>query len=178
MMNGQQAVEFIWGAEVYGSVLNLDTMKVLLEKLGNPQKQLKFVHVAGTNGKGSTCAYLSSILQKAGYKTGLYISPDIQDFGERMQCNGEYITDDELGEITELIKDKSLEMVAEGLRHPTVFELTTAIAFVYFLRKSAISSCWKSVSAAERTQRTSSTRPKSRQSSTSVSTIPSSLVTR
>lgn len=108
----------------------LDRTRTLCEKLGNPEKKLRFVHVAGTNGKGSFCAMLSSILSAAGYRTGLYTSPFIRRFNERMQINGTPISDDELAEITESVKP-----IADSMEErPTEFELVTAIAFEYFAR--------------------------------------------
>ena len=103
----------------------------MLEKMGNPEKKLKFVHIAGTNGKGSTAAMTASILRKAGYRTGLYTSPYIYRFHERMQVDGLEITDEELSEITEYVKP-----LAESLKEaPTEFELVCCIAFEYFVRK-------------------------------------------
>ena len=103
----------------------------MLEKMGNPEKKLKFVHIAGTNGKGSTAAMTASILRKAGYRTGLYTSPYIYRFHERMQVDGLEITDEELSEITEYVKP-----LAESLTEvPTEFELVCCIAFEYFVRK-------------------------------------------
>ena len=97
-MTYDEALDYIHGIYWRGSKLGLSRTREILELLGNPQKQLKFVHVAGTNGKGSTCAMLASIFLKAGYKTGLYISPYITRFNERMQFNGEPISDEELAE--------------------------------------------------------------------------------
>lgn len=106
----------------------LERIQILCEKLGNPQNNLKFIHVAGTNGKGSFCSMLSSILKDAGYKVGLYTSPYIKCFNERMQINGEMIRDCELTKITEKIKP-----IADSMQDkPTEFELVTAIAFEYF----------------------------------------------
>ena len=103
----------------------------MLEKMVNPEKKLKFVHIAGTNGKGSTAAMTASILRKAGYRTGLYTSPYIYRFHERMQVDGLEITDEELSEITEYVKP-----LAESLTEaPTEFELVCCIAFEYFVRK-------------------------------------------
>lgn len=110
----------------------LERISLLCEKLGNPQKDLKFVHVAGTNGKGSFCSMLDSVLRHAGYRTGLFTSPYIKVFGERMQYCGENITDDELAEITEYIKPYADSMEDK----PTEFELITAIGFEYFKRKN------------------------------------------
>lgn len=106
----------------------LSRTKELLEKMGNPQKKVKFVHVAGSNGKGSTCAMLESILRTAGYKTGFYLSPYIEDFKETFQIYGKMIGDDEFCRITEKVKD-----IAENMAdHPSQFEIKTAIAFQYF----------------------------------------------
>ncbi len=110
----------------------LERISVLCEKLGNPQKDLKFVHVAGTNGKGSFCSMLDSVLRHAGYRTGLFTSPYIKVFNERMQYCGENITDDELAEITEYVKPHADSMEDK----PTEFELITAIGFEYFKRKN------------------------------------------
>lgn len=112
------------------SRLGLDRIRELLDRLGRPQDNLKFVHVAGTNGKGSTCAYLSSILQEAGYRTGLFTSPFIETFEERIRVNGCNISLDELAEITIVVRDQSEDMID----HPTEFELMTAVALVYFAR--------------------------------------------
>ena len=92
-MNAQQAIEYIHSVCWKGSVPGLSRTYELLEKMGNPQKKLKFVHIAGTNGKGSTAAMTASILRKAGYCTGLYTSPYIYTFHERMQVDGQMITD-------------------------------------------------------------------------------------
>ena len=98
--------------------------------MGNPEKKLKFVHIAGTNGKGSTAAMTASILRKAGYCTGLYTSPFLFRFNERMNINGADIADEELAEITEFVKPHAEAMTD----HPTEFELVTAIAMEYFAR--------------------------------------------
>lgn len=106
----------------------LDRIGELCEKLGHPEKKLKFVHVAGTNGKGSFCSMLESVLRAAGYKTGLYTSPYIKEFNERMRVMGENIPDDVLAELTEKIRP-----IADSMKDkPTEFELITAIAFRYF----------------------------------------------
>ena len=102
-------------------------------KLGNPEKTLNFVHVAGTNGKGSFCAMLDSVLRKAGYKTGLFTSPFIEFFEERIRFNGEMISKDELAEAVSEVKDACLSMSDP----PTEFEVLTAIGFVYFKKKNA-----------------------------------------
>ena len=95
-MNYEETLEFIHNYTWKGCTPGLDRIKELLSFMGNPQDELKYVHVAGTNGKGSTCSMLASILEKAGYKTGLFTSPHIYEFNERIKINGENITNDEL----------------------------------------------------------------------------------
>ena len=129
-MNVNEAIEYIHSVFWKGSIPGLGRTTQLLEKMGNPHRELKFVHVAGTNGKGSTCAMLASIFQAAGYTTGLYTSPYIVKFHERMQVNGEMISDDELCSITEYVRPLAGSMQDA----PTEFELVTAIAFEYFRR--------------------------------------------
>ncbi len=116
----------------YGSVLGLESIKGLLRELGNPQNKLTFIHIAGTNGKGSILACLSCILKEAGYKTGRYISPTVMDYRERFQIDGEYIGKEEFAGITCKVKAASDRMIRAGKTPPTVFEIETAIAFCYF----------------------------------------------
>lgn len=116
----------------YGSVLGLDSIKNLLEELGNPQNDLRFIHIAGTNGKGSILAYVSTVLKEAGYRTGRYISPTVMDYMERFQINGEYMQQEELGELTEQVKDAAERIEQRGEAVPTVFEQETAISFLFF----------------------------------------------
>ena len=131
-MNYQETLEYISSINWKGSVLGLERIKCLMEKLGNPQKDLKFVHISGTNGKGSTAAFLSAILIEAGYKVGLFTSPYIVDFNERMQINNTNISDEELAEITTYIRPFADAMEDK----PTEFELNTAISLVYFQRNA------------------------------------------
>lgn len=112
------------------SRLGLDRVRDLLDRLGRPQDKLRFVHVAGTNGKGSTCAYLASILQAAGLRTGLFTSPYLITFEERIRVDGANITLDELTETTLLVKEQAEAMPD----HPTEFELMTAVALTHFAR--------------------------------------------
>lgn len=129
-MTYNEALQYIHSICWKGSKLGLDRTRELLGKLGNPEKQLKFIHIAGTNGKGSCAAMLSSILEEAGYHTGLYTSPFINRFNERMQIDHQCIPDDELAELTEYIRP-----FADGMEDsPTEFELITALAMVYFAR--------------------------------------------
>lgn len=129
-MTPEEALSYIHSVCWKGSIPGLSRTQELLQKMGNPQDQLQFVHIAGTNGKGSTAAMTASILRKAGYRTGLYTSPYIFRFHERMQVDGQCISDEELAEITEFVKP-----LAESMEdHPTEFELVTCIAMEYFKR--------------------------------------------
>lgn len=134
-MNYEEAINFIDDKNKYGSRLGLDSIKKLLSLLNNPHHNLKYIHVAGTNGKGSTCAYLTNCLIEAGYKTGLYTSPHLERFTERVQVNGKEITEEEVAILTEKVKIACDEMVRLGLEHPTTFEIITAIGFLYFYEK-------------------------------------------
>ncbi len=130
-MTYNEALEYIHSINWTFTKPGLERIGELCERLGNPQKELKFVHVAGTNGKGSFCTMLDSILREAGYKTGLFTSPYIKEFGERIRYCGNNISDNELAEITEYIKP-----IADAMQDkPTEFELITAIGLEYFRRK-------------------------------------------
>ncbi len=130
-MTGKEAVEYIHSVSWLGSRPGLERIGELLEKMGNPQKALKCIHVAGTNGKGSVCAMLSNILKYNEYKTGLFTSPYVLYFNERIQINGEMISDDKLGEVTEYVK--SFADLMEDV--PTEFEILCAVGFEYFKRE-------------------------------------------
>ena len=115
-----------------GSVPGLDAIEGLLEELGHPEDNLKIVHIAGTNGKGSIFAYISSILIAAGFKVGRYISPTISCYEERFQINGEYIIKDKLARLYNIVEEAmKREEEKTGLK-PTLFEVETAISFLYF----------------------------------------------
>ena len=131
-MNYQEALSYINDKDKFGSRLGLSSIGKLLEELGNPHIGLNYLHVAGTNGKGSTSSYLANMLQSAGYKVGLYTSPFLERFNERIQINGLDIPDDILGRITSDVKEAADTMVEQGLEHPTTFEILTAIAFLYY----------------------------------------------
>ena len=126
-----EALEYIHGVNWTFCKPGLDRIRELCEGLGNPQDSLRFVHVVGTNGKGSFCSMLSSVLSEAGYKTGLYTSPYVVRFNERMSVDGVNISDERLAEITEAVKPIADRMSDK----PTEFELITAIAFEYFRRE-------------------------------------------
>ena len=129
-MTAIEAINYIESCTWSETRLGLDRTRQLLEAVGSPQKDLKFIHVAGTNGKGSVCAMLDSIMRQAGYTTGLYTSPYICRFNERMQVNGESISDEMLAELTEHVKPAADAMDD----HPSQFELVTAISMLYFKR--------------------------------------------
>ena len=131
-MNVNEAIEYIHSVCWKGTVPGLSRTQELLAKMGNPEKKLKFIHIAGTNGKGSTAAMSASILQQAGYKVGLYTSPYIYRFHERMQVNGVEISDEDLAAVTEYVRPLAQSMVES----PTEFELVCCIAFEYFFRQN------------------------------------------
>lgn len=131
-MNYQQSLEYIHSINWCFCNPGLERIEKLCNLLGNPQNGLKFIHVAGTNGKGSFCSMLSSVLYRAGYKVGLFTSPYIRFFNERMCINGQPISDDELAEITTYVRPFADSMEDK----PTEFELITAVGFEYFKRNN------------------------------------------
>lgn len=131
-MNYNEALKYISDTYKFGSKLGLENIKKLTELLGNPQDKYKIIHIAGTNGKGSTSNMTHDVLMANGYKVGLFISPYLEEFTERIQINKEHIDKDSLGRITALVKEKVDIMVKEGFNHPTEFEIVTAIGFKYF----------------------------------------------
>lgn len=122
----QELLDFLFSLHRFGIKPGLERIASLLNFLGNPQESLKCIHVAGTNGKGSVCSLLAAILQSAGYRVGLYTSPHVRIFNERIRINGEMITDEEISSLAERMMD---EIQRE---HTTFFEVTTAMAFLYF----------------------------------------------
>ena len=132
-MTCQQAIEFLYSRLKFGSVPGLERIYALCERLGNPQDKLKFIHVAGTNGKGSVCHMLSRMFIHAGYKTGLFTSPYVIDFRERMQINGSMIPESELALLMEEVKPHVEYLDSVGIT-PTEFEVLTALAFLYYFR--------------------------------------------
>ncbi len=133
-MEYKEALEYISSTYKFGEKIGLENITRLMDKLGNPQDKLKYVHVAGTNGKGSTATMIANVLYKSGYKTGLYISPFLERFNERMQINNKPIDDDELATDTQTVKDAIDELEKEGFPCPSEFEVVTAIAFVYYAK--------------------------------------------
>ena len=134
-MNYQEARAFLDEVGKSGSVLGLEGMRELLNRLGNPQDELKFIHISGTNGKGSELAFLSEILTKSLYLTGSFISPTLNSYRERIQVDKEMIDRDSLASLTTKVKTAIDSMLADGLQSPTVFEVETAISFLYFIQK-------------------------------------------
>lgn len=134
-MNYKEAIEYIHGTQKFGSILGLDRIKLLLDYMGNPHKKLKFVHVAGTNGKGSTVAFISSILIEAGYKVGIFTSPSIQRFSERIKINDFEISEENIARITSMLKENVDKMIRNDGSSPTEFELVAALAFQYFFEQ-------------------------------------------
>lgn len=131
-MKFEEAREYIDSLNRFGSVLGLDSIKALLGMLGNPQEDLKVIHVAGTNGKGSTIAFMESILKNAGYRVGKYTSPVVFEYLEKFQINGENISEEKFASLACKLK-KTLERLKEEKNiQPTIFEVETAMAFQYF----------------------------------------------
>jgi len=134
-MNVSEAITYIEATHKFGTRLGLESMSLLLKEMGNPQDKLKFIHVAGTNGKGSTAAMISGILKTAGYKTGLFTSPFLEAFNERIQLNSEPIEDDGLVAATVFVKEHIEVLMKQGEPHPTEFEMVTAVGLQYFYEK-------------------------------------------
>ncbi|MCL2045558.1 MAG: bifunctional folylpolyglutamate synthase/dihydrofolate synthase [Oscillospiraceae bacterium] len=130
-MTVDQIVEYLDTFKLEGRDLSPRRTQRFLKKLGNPEKKLKFVHVTGTNGKGSTCAYVASIMRKAGYRVGSFVSPHIVKFNERLQCNGEYITDEEL---IKLVED-ARPILDTTDDPPTQFEIVVGLAMMFYVEK-------------------------------------------
>ena len=131
-MNYEQAVAYIEETPKFTNKNSLDHTKECLARLGNPQNHFKVIHVAGTNGKGSTCAFLTSILREAGYSCGLFTSPHLVDINERFQINEVNIDNDTFLAAFQKVKALADELVAEGSYHPTYFEMLFLMGMVIF----------------------------------------------
>lgn len=136
IMSFQETMDYIEGLQAYGSVPGLTNIQNLCKKLGNPQEALTFVHLAGTNGKGSVLSFVSTVLKEAGYRTGRYLSPTVFDYRERLQINGRMISKKDLCRLMTLMKEACEKLVEEGKPHPTPFEIETAMGFCYFKEQS------------------------------------------
>ncbi|HTL60363.1 MAG TPA: folylpolyglutamate synthase/dihydrofolate synthase family protein [Nitrospira sp.] len=126
-MTYNAAVSYLYSLQKHGIKLGLDTMTALAGRLGMPQARYPSLHIAGTNGKGSTAAMAAAMLSAGGYRVGLYTSPHLVDFRERIRVNGRMVSEADIARLTEVVKG-----VAEPDLSPTFFEFTTAIAFLYF----------------------------------------------
>ncbi len=124
MSEYERVLGYLFSLYRFGSKLGLGPIRRVLRELGNPERGMKVIHVAGTNGKGSVCAMLASILQEAGYKVGLYTSPHLVDFRERIQVNGKMIPKKDVVRLFKMVKSKNIDL--------TYFEFVTALAFKYF----------------------------------------------
>lgn len=131
-MNYNECIYYLEKEVGFGSVPGLERIQALCDKLGNPEQKLSVIHVAGTNGKGSSVAMLSSILQAAGYRVGTYTSPHLERYNERFLINGQEITNDDFAKEITLMKKICEELRAEGKDVPTLFEIVTGAAFHYF----------------------------------------------
>lgn len=135
-MNYDESIAYIKNTAKFGSKLGLERTEKILELLGDPHKKIKCIHIAGTNGKGSTTAMVTKILVEAGYKVGSYISPFIEEFEERMQINNENISKENLSDIVTEVS-KAVERVVElGYSNPTEFEIITCAGFLYFYKNN------------------------------------------
>ena len=132
-MDYQQSRAYVKDADQYaGGALDLTNIKELMNRLGNPQDRLKYVHVAGTNGKGSVIAYLYTTLSDAGYRVGRYISPSVYSYREKMEVDGRAVSREAFAGYITRVAAAIEEMTEEGLAHPTPFEIETAVAFLFF----------------------------------------------
>jgi len=131
-MNYEQASKYLSKCAHLGSRPGLDSICELLTRLSKPQDALFFVHVAGTNGKGSVASFIASVLKEAGYKTGFFASPAVYDITETICINGQPISREAFAQVIEVVKEAAEAMAEEGLLHPTEFEIVTAAAYLYF----------------------------------------------
>ena len=135
-MNYDEVMVYISNAMEFGINLGLGRTKKILDLLGNPQDKIKCVHIAGTNGKGSTAAMITKILTQSGYKVGMYTSPFIEKFEERIQVNGENINKDDLSDVITEVSYVVDKLVKLGQGHPTEFEIVTCAMFLYFYKQN------------------------------------------
>ena len=133
-MNYKQAMDYIKEVGNFGSNYGLERTERILEVLGNPHKKIKCIHIAGTNGKGSTTSIINSILIEEGFKVGMYTSPFLEEFEERIQINKENIKKEDLAISVETVKEAVDKVIEEGYSHPTEFEIITCVMFEYFYK--------------------------------------------
>lgn len=135
-MNYQEAISYLNELNTFGIRLGLDRIKRLMELLGNPEKKYKVIHITGTNGKGSTTAMLAAILRNAKIKTGMYTSPHLESYTERIQLDGRRIGEEEFAAAVAAVREAVVQMLAEGMENPTQFEVLTAAALLFFANQS------------------------------------------
>ncbi|KYH35569.1 folylpolyglutamate synthase [Clostridium tepidiprofundi DSM 19306] len=135
-MNYDEAIKYIENTSRFGVKLGLERTERMLELLGNPHKSTKYIHIAGTNGKGSTTAMITRVLMEAGYKVGMYTSPYVEEFEERIQINNENIPKNRLSDIVEEISNIVPKIIDEGLGNPTYFEILTCMGLLYFYKEN------------------------------------------
>ena len=131
-MNYEAAMAYIQNTAKFGSSLGLERTLKILELMGNPQDKIKCIHVAGTNGKGSTTAMITGILAEAGYRTGMYTSPFLEEFEERIQVDGKNIGKDDLARTVTEVSEAVDKVISLGYDHPTEFEIITCAMFKHF----------------------------------------------
>lgn len=139
----QATLDYLFGLQRFGIKLGLENMQQMLKAFGNPHQSLRTVHIAGSNGKGSVAVFLAKVLEKAGYRVGLYTSPHLSDFSERIRINGHPIASDDVVHLTRFIRAKQYEVAEEdgtvdtptSVTNMTFFEFTTLLAFLYFVQK-------------------------------------------
>ncbi|MHB1405725.1 MAG: bifunctional folylpolyglutamate synthase/dihydrofolate synthase [Desulfitobacteriaceae bacterium] len=126
------ALEYLVSLTKFGMNFGLGRIKELLQRLGNPERNLRVIHVGGTNGKGSTTAMIAEILRESGYRAGVFTSPHLHDYRERIVINGQMIAQERISALVERLRPHLEELVASGVEHPTEFEVSTAMALLYF----------------------------------------------
>jgi dihydrofolate synthase/folylpolyglutamate synthase len=134
-LNYQEALDYLANLAKFGFNFGLGRIQELLKRLNNPHLALKVIHIGGTNGKGSTSAMLSAILQEGGYRVGAFTSPHLKSYTERYRINGAEISGEQVAVLLDELRPHLEAMVAEGFEHPTEFEVGTALAFLYFNRE-------------------------------------------
>jgi len=132
----QESLDYLVNLTTFGMNFGLGRIQELLKRLGNPEKALRVVHVGGTNGKGSTTVMIGCILQEAGYTVGVFTSPHMHDWRERMVINGQMIPKEKVIRAIRRVRPHLEAMVAEGFEHPTEFEVSTALALLYFAEQN------------------------------------------
>jgi dihydrofolate synthase/folylpolyglutamate synthase len=142
-MTYRETIDWLYTVRLFGTKLGLENIQHLLDRLGNPERQLRFIHIAGTNGKGSVAAMLAAIYQEAGCRTGLYTSPHLVSFCERIEINREMIPEAEVVRLIAGLRPVFKAIEASGRPHPTFFEVVTALALLYFRERNADLVIWE-----------------------------------